>query len=296
MQESATKINPLDYPIALTFPSRLVTSAWIQHVPFGMLLIDWLRPSVLVELGTHSGVSYCGFCQAVKELGTQTKCFAVDTWQGDEHAGFYGNDILDALRAEHDPKYGDFSRLVRGTFDEALSHFADKSVDLLHIDGLHTYDAVKQDFESWLPRMSDRGVILFHDTNVRERDFGVWQLWAELKQQYPSFEMLHGHGLGILAVGKEQPPVMKALCELQPDDQHSFREFCYQLGLRLDLAQKNRASEDALKEMSQRLAATSDRLKLLEENEALWTVRLHKSISSRGVGGTLAKALGKIGG
>ena len=161
-------------------PERQAPSTWIEHVPFAFWLVDVLRPRTIVELGTHNGVSYSAMCQAVKSLGLATSCFAVDTWKGDEHAGFYSEDIYRDFAAFHDQRYSAFSRLVRSSFDEALSHFEDGSIDLLHIDGLHTYEAVRHDYQSWLPKLSTDAIVLFHDTNVRERDFGVFRLWSEL--------------------------------------------------------------------------------------------------------------------
>src|SRR6266568_8283876 len=96
--QTAKSFSPFDHPICLTHPLRLTTSAWVTHVPFGMFLIDVLRPKVLVELGTYTGVSYAAFCQAVKELGLDTKCFAIDTWQGDPQGGYYGSEVLAELR------------------------------------------------------------------------------------------------------------------------------------------------------------------------------------------------------
>ena len=155
--------------------------AWEGHIPFAFWIMEALAPSTFIELGTHYGTSYFAFCQAVERLGLATTCFAVDTWQGDEHAGFYGEEVFGTVNAYNAERYATFSTLVRSTFDEALSHFEDGSVDLLHIDGHHSFEAVRHDFETWLPKLSDRAVVLFHDTNVRFGTFGVSKFFNSLK-------------------------------------------------------------------------------------------------------------------
>jgi hypothetical protein len=228
-----SKFNPLNYPITLASPARLAPSTWVSHTPFAMFLVDILRPVTIVELGTQYGVSYCAFCQAVQALKLSTRCFAVDTWQGDPQAGIYGNEVIFNLKNYHDPLYGAFSTLIQSTFDDALGKFENKTIDLLHIDGLHTYKAVKNDFTAWLPKMSNRGVILFHDICVREKDFGVWQLWDELKEQYPHFEFQHGYGLGVLAVGKKYPKPLTMLLN-NSEEQTIIRDYFTQMGMRAE--------------------------------------------------------------
>ena len=198
-------------------PRYLPPSAWTGHLPFASWLIERCVPEVVVELGTHAGASYMGFCQAVYDHGLSTRCFAVDTWQGDEHAGYYGDEIYRVLKSDHDRDYAGFSQMLRMTFDDASSQFTDGSIDVLHIDGLHTYEAVRHDFETWLPKLSARSVVLFHDTAVRERNFGVWKLWAELRERYPGFEFTHASGLGVLMVSEEMPPPLRALAAAEAD-------------------------------------------------------------------------------
>ena len=111
---------------------------------------------------------------------------------------------------------------------------------MLHIDGLHTYDAVRHDFENWRAKLSSRAIVLLHDVNVREGDFGVWRYWDELRTQWPSFTFSHGHGLGVLAVGDDVAPELSWLVELESDSDEALlvRRFFSSLGdaLRLQLA------------------------------------------------------------
>ena len=228
-----TMFNPLDYPIIFEQP-RLTTSlsAWQGHIPFGMFLVQTNKPKTVVELGTHAGASYLAFCQAVELSKTETKCFAIDTWQGDENtAGHeYGEDVLGTLRKQHDPLYGSFSTLIQNTFDAALPSFANMSIDLLHIDGLHTYEAVKHDFETWLPKMSQDGIVLFHDIDVHQELFGVHRFWNEIKANYPHFEFYHSYGLGVLALSETFAPPLGDIFHASEEEAYILRAFFRGIG------------------------------------------------------------------
>jgi hypothetical protein len=249
-------------PIAFEIPDRLTeVTGWHGHIPFAFWLIEAARPRVLVELGTHKGDSYCAFVQAVHRLRLDSLCSAIDTWSGDEQAGFYGEEVFEELRRYHDPRFGHFSSLVRSTFDEAVANYSDASIDFLHIDGRHTYEAVKHDFETWRPKLSDRAVVLLHDIDVQDSVFGVWRLWDKLSHQFPSFAFHHCYGLGLLAVGGEVPvPIRKLTCYSEPEAQR-VRTFFSALGATFSLRSENIAALSTLAYHDTEPLSARDRIK-----------------------------------
>lgn len=206
VDEKAFSVGDFIARSSFWIPDSFVASAWVEHAPFAFWLIEKHRPLLLVELGTHHGFSFLAFCQAVAPLGLATRCFAVDTWKGDEHTGLYGDEVYQALWGYHQRRYSGFSQLVRATFDEAVGSFEDGSIDLLHIDGRHYNEDVRHDFETWRPKLSKRAIVLFHNTSVFEREFGVVRLWNELCGNFPQFEFIHGHGLGLKMLTSEPRP------------------------------------------------------------------------------------------
>jgi hypothetical protein len=135
-------------------------------------------------------------------------------------------------------------------FADALNHFDNESIDLLHIDGLHTYDAVKEDFTTWYPKVKPGGVILFHDVYARMMDFGAWKYWQEIAKEYPSFEFRHGFGLGVLRKpGGPAPtsPLLKLLFEGNEQDHAELRALYVHAAKHFELARK------AAKQEKQRL-------------------------------------------
>lgn len=202
-------------------PNRLTKiNGWHEHIPFAFWLVKKLEPSVLVELGVHEGDPFSAFCQAVQLFSLKTACYGIDTWKGEDNENLRNEIIYQEYSRYHDDQYASFSRLIRTTFDDALDSFADGSVDLLHLNGRYGYEDVKHDFESWLPKLSERAIVLFHNINVREREFGVWKLFHELSQQYMgrTFSFIHSHGLGVLIIGDKVTTSLQRLCRLEDDE------------------------------------------------------------------------------
>ena len=263
-------------------------SAWFGHIPFAHWLMSVMRPSVFVELGSHEGISYASFCRAALKRGIATRCYAVDTWMGDSHAGLYGDEVYNRVRQLNE-EYESFSTLIRSTFDDALEKFEDGSIDLLHIDGFHSYEAVKHDFKTWKPKLSKRAVVLFHDTNEYQRDFGVWLFWIEMNKLYPSFEFLHEHGLGMLLYGEDAPDELQNICALNESDAIELRtrfQFAGQrwmVGAQLARSQAEFSSERTNLERSHNIEISELRAKFDEQNAHLrqQLIEVHSSTSWR---------------
>lgn len=179
---------------------------WSGHLPFACDLVAAVRPTSVVELGTYYGESYFGFCQAVEEQSLRCDCNCVDTWRGDDQGGYYGDEVYLDVEAYNRHHYASFSKLHRMTFDEARGSFAEESIDILHIDGHHSYESVAHDFENWFSTVRAGGIVLLHDVAVRLPEFGVWRFWEELTSKYQTLTFPHSHGLGVLRKPGGGPP------------------------------------------------------------------------------------------
>ncbi len=222
LAETGAALDPGRFSWAERLSPRMLKSPWwIGHIPFAYELIGRLRPRTIVELGTYSGSSFAAFCQAVEACGLDSKCYGIDLWQGDIHMGRFDEDLFREISSYMTATYPGIATLVRKDFNDAAAQFDDRSVDLLHIDGTHTLEAVSNDFHTWFPKLSDRAVVLFHDTNVTVANtgeaalrFGVRKFFEGVKVHYPHLEFSHCWGLGVLIVGREAPPAVLELADL----------------------------------------------------------------------------------
>jgi hypothetical protein len=197
--------NPFVSMASFTLPKRITASGWLEHGPFAFWLVEQLRPKLTVELGTWNGYSFACFCQANKELGLGGRVIGIDSWRGDEHVGKMrkaGDAMYEDVLAYTTNNYAGIGELKRMFFSEALAHVEDGTVELLHVDGRHYYEDAKEDHTTWIRKLAPAAVVLFHDTQVRHENFGVYRYWPEVSAGQPALEFEHGHGLGVLQHGK----------------------------------------------------------------------------------------------
>jgi hypothetical protein len=225
-------LSPISFWLPEYDPIDRINTEWKEHIPFAFWLCDALRPRRFVELGAYSGTSYFAFCQAIKGLGLETQAWGIDHWLGDKFITYDNGDTLYKELTEYNRKY-EFSTLVRSSFQDALQRFDDCSIDLLHVDGSHHYEQVKVDTLSWLPKLTDDCIILFHDTRLGS-PAGVGMFFEQLSQGRRSFEFFHSSGLGILAL-RLVPDRMQILFDANRAVADRIRHIYWTLGFTIDL-------------------------------------------------------------
>jgi hypothetical protein len=215
-------------------PQRMVFSTWVDHLPFAYDIVAALRPKLVVELGVYNGLSFFTFCQSMIENDIDGVAYAIDCWEGDEHTDAYDDSIYNDVRDHAREHYRGITYLLRMFFAEALQHFEDDSIELLHIDGLHTYEAVKEDFSTWYPKVKPGGIVLFHDVMAKIKDFGAWKFFEELEEEHDEiFKFNHGFGLGVLRKPGGEPtsdPIFDLLFSKDEETQKRLRQFYVHAG------------------------------------------------------------------
>ena len=179
-------------------PEYLADGGHIAHAPFLFWLVDVQRPLVVGDIGaTRHSAAYFSVCQAVQQLGLATKCFAVEN----EDINSGESKISPQIDAYNRARYAEFSSLVGRTQGNTLL----SNIDLLAVDLVQLEQAAGFRFDDWAPRMSERSVLVVHNTSLTSDSDQVRKdKLSELKRAYPHYEFAHGTGLTIFGVGAKQ--------------------------------------------------------------------------------------------
>lgn len=130
--------------------------------------------TVVVELGCFGGESTAIFARFAGTV------FAIDPWSDDYRvsiaAGCADPWVIDYLKQVPVPPMSEIERLFderiasysnvrkyKESAEAALARFEDESIDLVYIDSIHTYEAVRRQIEEWRPKVKVGGFLAGHD-------------------------------------------------------------------------------------------------------------------------------------
>ncbi len=163
------------------------------------------KPRIVCEIGTASG----GVLYLLTRFSSPSATIiSIDLPQGKFGGGYPGWKI---------PIYSSFTQnnqkmhLIRSdshkseTLEKLKSILSDKKIDFLFIDGDHTYEGVKKDFEMYKALVQEGGIIAFHDIvyGPEKNTGGVPIFWQEIKKDFSYEEIVNdwnqgGYGIGII--------------------------------------------------------------------------------------------------
>jgi len=118
--------------------------------------------SVIAEIGSYIGASACCF-GAAASVDKNTKIICIDTWNND--AMSEGNRDTWAEFKKNTSSFSDFVVPVRGFSTDVVEQVRKiaPSLDLLFIDGDHSYEGVKADWEAYKDFLKPGSIVVFHD-------------------------------------------------------------------------------------------------------------------------------------
>lgn len=197
------------YPHSLTnsrlnYKISLITFQNKSEITKFLKLIDNIRPKIILEIGTAMGgtLFLLSRVTAYKSI-----LISVDLLKGQ----MGGDQKLTFFRSFAQKKQkiiilkADSHKL--STFQNIKKILKNKKVELLFIDGDHTYEGVKKDFEMYKTLIKPGGLICFHDIvpGSSDRVGGVPSFWKEIRDKYNTSEIVEdwnqgGYGIGIIFI------------------------------------------------------------------------------------------------
>lgn len=160
--------------------------------------IQEIAPNVMMEIGTANGGTLFTFSRI---LNDNAHIISLDLPKG-IHGGGYPNwkiplyesfklknQKIDLIRADShlEESFNKVKRILNGS-----------KLDFLFIDGDHTYEGVKQDFQMYSKFVKNGGYIAFHDVvkHPPETNCNVYDFWNEIKDKYETIDLVEDWGQG----------------------------------------------------------------------------------------------------
>lgn len=160
-----------------------------------------LRPATIMEIGTHrGGTLYCWSRLLPPDAALVSLDLPADP--GDVRTTVAALEKLLASKTQKCAFIRDDSH-APATLEKVKAALGGRPVDFLFIDGDHSYEGVKLDFEMYRGLVRSGGLIAFHDIapNPDVPEYGVAKFWQELKKTGRAHEFIDPHPVGPSGMG-----------------------------------------------------------------------------------------------
>lgn len=148
-----------------------------------LAIAQTMQPRTIVELGTAHGSTVANLCKFCPEAHVWTVNAPAEDMTGSITTFELTKQSIGWVYREHG-----YAPRVTQIFENTLelemgAHLGDARIDLGIIDACHDTEFVMNDFAKLLPWMSERGVIVLHDTHpsMRKHLFGSYRACVRLR-------------------------------------------------------------------------------------------------------------------
>jgi predicted O-methyltransferase YrrM len=165
--------------------------------------IERLKPKTVLEIGTAGGGTFFMLARAAADDG---HLISLDLPQGRWGAGYSKWKTYVFRRLIPPGQKADFIRKdshLPEAFVAVKQVLRGTPVDVLFIDGDHSYAGVKQDFQTYAPLVRPNGLVLLHDIaeHPPEKQCHVSEFWKELRNHYRTEEFIENACQGWAGIG-----------------------------------------------------------------------------------------------
>ena len=176
-----------NYSLFPIFKKITIKPAQIREEVTELLrILKNLKPKICLEIGTANGGTLFLWCRIAAD---DAMIISIDL-PGGPFGGGYPRWKIPIYKSF--AKRGQKIYLIRAdshdqaTLSEVRKILRERRIEFLFIDGDHTYEGVKRDFEMYFPLVREGGIVAFHDIVLHPPETGceVNRFWNEIKHNY----------------------------------------------------------------------------------------------------------------
>ena len=168
MRSIKLKIHQKLFAMNYTEESKIFTHLTFEEKHKLFELARDCTGKTFVEIGSYLGSSACFIAAGIRKAENEAKLYCMDTWQNDAMTEGQ-RDTFDEFTT-NTKKYKNIIVPLRGWSYDTITELtkSEQQIDFLFLDGDHSYDACKKDWDLYRPLLQNNSIVILHDSGWSE--------------------------------------------------------------------------------------------------------------------------------